>query len=183
MLKLLCDSIQPANLTQLISRMTYGISMVCLFVSSILFHATQQSNKFWKSFFKQLDHICIFVLIAGSQTPLIIEGMGLESVEAWTILSLQWGFTLSGLLNNTLLSSQKRGVEPILYLIMGWMIIIIWPTVSDKMTGNGMYYMFAGGLSQTVGVIFFKIGDRIPIYHVILYVFVIFGSLFIFIAI
>jgi hemolysin III len=56
-----------------------------------------------------------------------------------------------------------RDFEPILYLVMGWMIVFIWPVMVHKLTGDGLMYMVLGGMSYTVGVVFYKIGDRIPI--------------------
>lgn len=56
-----------------------------------------------------------------------------------------------------------RDFEPILYLVMGWMIVFIWPVMVHKLTDDGLMYMVLGGVSYTVGVVFYKIGDRIPI--------------------
>eukprot|EP00801_Mesodinium_rubrum_P002909 Mrub_02909.p1 GENE.Mrub_02909~~Mrub_02909.p1 ORF type:complete len:463 (+),score=77.94 Mrub_02909:73-1389(+) len=184
-LSLLYYSIEPGNTTQMISRLTFGMSSVILYTASCLFHATHQSSQFWKTVFKSTDHICIFFLIAGSYTPFMIEGIGLDNPKSTVLFLVEWGFVFFGMMMNISFRNYYPAVllELFLYLAMGWGIAFIFADITPKMTGNGMTYLVGGGLCFTVGVVFFKLGEYIPIYHVLWHIFVVFGSVFIFQAV
>jgi len=74
-------------------------------------------------------------------------------------------------------------LELVLYLVMGWMVLFVITDVKEKLLGPGMYYLVIGGICVSFGVIFFKLGEYFPIYHVIWHIFVIFANGFAFIAI
>lgn len=182
---LLYYSIEPGNTKQIMSRMIFGLSSILLYSASVMFHATHQSSPFWKSVFKSLDHICIFFLIAGSQTPFMIEGIGLDNTKSTVVFLVEWGMVFFGMIMNISFRDYLPAVylELFLYLAMGWMVAFVMTDIIDRMLGYGMLQMILGGLSYTFGVIFFKLGEWIPIQHVYWHVFVISGSLFIFITV
>ena len=114
----------------------------------------------------------------------MLEGIGLDVLSAVVVFLVEWGLMFFG----TMLTLMFTDYAPadtlglILYLVMGWMITPIISTLQEKFIGYGLLYMVLGGLSYTGGVVFFKLGKNVPIYHVVWHVFVMFGTGFIFIA-
>lgn len=164
------DNQQPWSL---LSVLIYGASVITLFTSSTLYHAYTDEKK--KHFFRILDHINIYFLIAGSYTPvlvlLLIESKGI------TLLWAVWGITLFGLILKLFFTGKFEIFSTLLYLIMGWLITFDFDALKLELTEGGIWLLYAGGISYTVGILFYVI-EKIPLNHVIWHLFVLAGAIF-----
>ena len=151
----------------------YGISIIMLFTASTLYHAVKSERR--KHYFRIVDHISIYLLIAGTYTPVLL--ISLENSLGWTLFWVVWGIALFGLVLKLFFTGKFEIFSTLLYLVMGWLIIFDFSNVSEIMGPDGILFLFAGGLSYTVGIIFYAI-QKIPFNHVIWHVFVLAGAIF-----
>ena len=157
---------------KLVSAAVFGLSLVLLYSSSALYHFFTAPR--WKARFQTLDHVCIYLLIAGSYTPFTL--ITLKGPWGWTLFSAVWAIALAGVLLKTLGKGRKdHWLSTALYLLMGWLVLFaIGPLVRNLPVG-GMVWLTAGGLAYTIGVIFFA-WRRLPFNHAIWHLFVLAGS-------
>ena len=161
---------------ELISYIIFGFSMFCLYAASTLYHAWPTH----KSLLKKLDHSSIFLMIAGTYTPVALVAIGGKS--GWTIFFIEWGLALLGILFKMYFVHRFERLSLIVYLGMGWLAIAFYEPMMDYITMNGFLLLVAGGLSYTIGTYFYK-NKKIPYNHAIWHVFVMGGSLFMFLTI
>lgn len=157
----------------LFSVIVYGISIIILFSASTVFHATKKEKR--KHYFRIVDHISIYFLIAGTYTPVCL--ISLEQTLGWTLFFVVWGIAAFGVVLKLFFTGKFETFSTLLYLVMGWLIIFDFSNLSETMGDNGILFLFAGGLSYTVGIIFYAI-QKIPLNHVIWHLFVLAGAVF-----
>lgn len=157
----------------LTSVVIYGFSIVILFMASTLYHATKQERK--KRFLRIIDHISIYLLIAGTYTPVLL--IMLEESLGWTLFYTVWGIAVFGVILKTFFTGRFELFSTMLYVAMGWLIIFDFTALNSLMQSNGILLLFLGGVSYTVGIIFYVI-DSIPYNHVIWHLFVLAGAIF-----
>lgn len=156
----------------------YGSTLIILYLASTLFHSFMFTSA--RNFFNLLDHSAIYLLIAGTYTPFLL--VTLRGSLGWTMFGIIWGLTIFGVIYKLFFLNKWRMLSTVIYIIMGWfMIIAIRPLLLNVPPG-GLYFMLAGGLSYTVGAVFF-VFQRIPFFHVIWHLFVLGGSICHFFAI
>ncbi|MFH1533171.1 MAG: hemolysin III family protein [Pseudomonadota bacterium] len=149
----------------------YGASLVLLFLFSTLYHAFQ--NPRLKTVFRVLDHAAIFLLIAGSYTPLTL--VTLRGAWGWTLFGVIWGIAVIGIVTTVAFLNAPRWLTALIYVCMGWLAIIaIKPLIAALPTG-GMVLLAAGGLSYTGGVVFY-VWERLPFNHAVWHLFVLGGA-------
>lgn len=114
---------------------------------------------------------------------MMIEGIGLDNTKSIVVILIEWGIVFFGTMMNISFGHYEpaKKLELFLYCAMGWMITFVLTDISAKTLGYGIVYLVLGGLSYFFGVIFEKMGEVVPIYHVYWHIFVNFGSMFIFI--
>ena len=156
----------------LFSVMVYGLSIVILFTASTLYHWDTDARR--KRIFRIIDHISIYLLIAGSYTPVLL--LSLNESLGWTLFWTVWGIAAFGVILKTFFTGRFEVFSTMLYLIMGWLIVFDFSNVSDALGDNGILLLFAGGLCYTVGIVFY-IFERIPYNHVIWHLFVLGGAI------
>ena len=157
----------------LFSVIVYGISIIVLFTASTIYHAV--NGKKLKRFFRVVDHISIYLLIAGTYTPVTL--IALEQSFGWPLFWIVWIIAAFGVVLKIFFTGRFEVFSVILYLIMGWLAIFDFSNLSIALGSNGILLLVAGGLSYTIGIIFYAI-EKIPYNHVIWHVFVFFGALF-----
>lgn len=157
----------------LFSVIVYGISIIVLFTASTLYHSVV--NEKHKHYFRIIDHISIYFLIAGTYTPVTL--ISLDQSLGWPLFYVVWGIAFFGVFLKLFYTGRFEVFSTLLYLIMGWLIVFDFANLSDAVGRNGTLLMFAGGLSYTVGIIFYAI-QRIPYNHVIWHLFVLAGAMF-----
>ncbi|MBY9001433.1 MAG: hemolysin III family protein [Candidatus Heimdallarchaeota archaeon] len=156
----------------------YCIVLCLLFAASALYHTIKRKEK-EDSVWRKIDHIAIYYMIAGTYTPLVY--IYLESPWKWIIIGLQWGFALVGTILKLFVTSLPRWPDAIIYLIMGWMIIIQIKQLFILLPMESFIVLFVGGLSYTIGAVFFAINKQKPfpgkfVFHDIFHVLIIIGA-------
>ena len=156
----------------LFSVIVYGVSIIILFSASTLYHSVKDERK--KHYFRIIDHISIYLLIAGTYTPVLL--ITLNASLGWTLFYIVWGIAAFGIILKLFFTGKFEVFSTLLYLVMGWLIIFDFSNLS-KIFGDGILFLFAGGLAYTVGIVFYAI-HRIPYNHVIWHLFVLAGAIF-----
>lgn len=156
----------------LVSAVVFGITLIVLYSSSTLYHIATTHR--WKARFQTLDHICIYLLIAGSYTPFTL--ITLRGPWGWWIFGTVWAMAIAGVLMKTLWKGKKdHWFSTALYLLMGWLIVLATVPLWKELEPAGFGWLVAGGLAYTLGVIFFA-WNRLPFNHAIWHLFVLAGS-------
>lgn len=157
----------------LFSVIVYGVSMIILFTASTLYHSVKGDVK--KHYFRIVDHISIYFLIAGTYTPVLL--ISLYDSLGWTLFYVVWGIAAFGVILKLFFTGRFEVFSTLLYLVMGWLIVFDFSNLSEVMDGQGILLLFAGGLSYTIGILFYAI-TKIPYNHVIWHLFVLAGAVF-----
>ncbi len=134
----------------LISISIYGTSLIMLYSSSMFYHA------FWsvrlKKIFNIFDHISIYYLIAGTYTPIL---MTIPGNKTWLLLTLQWAIAFAGTIIKIFFTGRYKKLSTLLYLLMGWLFVIDYKTITSAMPDGLFPWMLCGGLCYSIGVIFY----------------------------
>ena len=156
----------------LFSVIVYGISIIVLFLASTFYHAVNGEKR--KHYFRIVDHISIYFLIAGTYTPVLL--ITLPDSLGWELFWVVWGIAAFGVVLKLFFTGKFEVFSTLLYLVMGWLIVFDFSTLADRMANNGLLLLYAGGLFYTVGILFYAI-QRIPYNHVIWHLFVLAGAI------
>ncbi|QFZ53484.1 hemolysin III family protein [Oceanihabitans sp. IOP_32] len=162
----------------LFSVIVYGVSIILLFTASTIYHTVKGEGR--KYYFRIVDHINIYFLIAGTYTPVCL--IALNDTLGWTLFWVVWGIAAFGAVLKLFFTGRYELFSTLLYLVMGWLIVFDFSNLSNSLGSDGILFLFAGGLSYTVGIIFYAI-QKIPYNHVIWHLFVLAGALFHFLMI
>ena len=149
----------------------YGSSLVLVYASSTLYHAFQQPRL--KHVFRIIDHAAIYLLIAGTYTPVTL--LSLDGPPGWTLLSLVWALALLGCIFKVFFVDRYTGLSTTIYLVMGWLVLLVFKPFVASVPPEMFWWIVAGGLCYTVGVVFF-VWERLPYNHAVWHLFVIGGS-------
>ena len=142
-----------------------------LYVSSTLYHSLRGNAK---NVFQKLDHLAIYLLIAGTYTPFALVTMG--ETWGWVIFSLVWGLAILGIILEIFPPKNSRLIPLIIYLTMGWIIIIAIKPLIQALGMAGFGWLLLGGFAYTFGVIFYVYDKRVRHFHGIWHLFVLAGS-------
>lgn len=156
----------------LVGVVIFAATMVALYLSSTLYHSFRPGRL--KHIFRIVDHSAVYLLIAGTYTPFTL-GV-LYGAWGWTLLGLIWGFALTGVALKMLRRMSHPIISTILYLLMGWLIIIAADPLFTRLPVSGISWLVAGGLAYTAGTIFFVADSRLRFGHFIWHLFVITGT-------
>jgi hemolysin III len=157
----------------------YGLSIILLFSASASYHALKR-NEDEISVWRKLDHSAIFFMIAGTYTPVCY--VYLSGYWKWSIIITQWALVIAGLFLKFFYIKAPRYFSTILYLLMGWVGMVAIKEFLTSMPLNALFYMLAGGISFTVGAIFYAL--KKPVwgsgfgFHEIFHLFVLLGGVF-----
>lgn len=164
-------SYQSYDLTTAIGTSIFMISLFLMFLSSTIYHSMSYHSP-QKYILRIIDHSMIYVAIAGSYTPIALSLVG--GWLGYIIMILQWGVTIFGILYKIFAQKINEKFSLILYLIMGWMVVFIFPIILPKMTITFGILMLLGGLSYTIGAIFYA--KKRPYFHMIWHLFILLAS-------
>lgn len=160
------------------SLLIFGMSLIILYAASTFYHsATKPKLRRRLNIF---DHAAIYVLIAGTYTPFTI--ITLEGETGWIIFGLTWLFALTGIILKLFFTGKFDKLSTIMYVLMGWQIVFAISPLLEKLSSEGLFWLFAGGVFYTIGAILYSI-KKIPYNHAIFHFFVLGGSLSHFISI
>ena len=150
----------------------YGTSLVLLYTSSTLYHSFQSPRV--KRVFHIIDHSSIYLLIAGSYTPFVL--VNLRGGWGWSLFGIVWGIALAGIVVKTFFTGRFKIASTILYLLMGWMIVVAIKPLAHAMPMGGIAWLLAGGLAYTAGAVFY-LWKNLPYHHAIWHLFVLAASI------
>ena len=150
----------------------YGATLIILYGSSTLYHSI--TNFKAKRLFQTFDHASIYILIAGSYTPISL--LTLRGAWGWSIFGINWGIALVGVTLKFLYPRRFEKLSLYLYVIMGWMVLIAFKPLVHNMPSGGLWLLVLGGLFYSFGVIFY-VKDTKPFFHTIWHFFVLAGSI------
>ncbi len=156
---------------RVLSFSVYGVTLFLLYLFSTLYHSLQGRAK---RVFQVLDHHAIYLLIAGTYTPFTL--IALKGPTGWWLFGIVWALALLGIVLDSLPRRGKRWWSIPIYLGMGWAVIFTLDPLIAALSPPGFWWLVAGGLFYTVGVIFYVLDDWWPWCHGIWHLFVLAGS-------
>ena len=155
----------------LISSLVYGISLIVMYASSTIYHYYIDSR--YSRILQKIDHISIYLLIAGSYTPGLL--LKLKYSLGFEILIIIWLLAFIGIIHKIFFFNYLKKASLIIYLFMGWLIVIDFNAVLESFSSNSIFFMVLGGILYTIGTFFYSF-DKLKYNHVIWHLFVLGGS-------
>jgi len=158
--------------TRIVSFAVYGVTLFLLYLFSTLYHSLKGRAK---EVFQVLDHHAIYLLIAGTYTPFTL--ITLKGATGWWLFAAVWSLALVGIVLDSLPRRGSRLWSLVIYLGMGWLILFALGPLIAALPQPGFWWLVAGGLFYTVGVIFYVLDDHYPWSHGVWHIFVLAGSI------
>jgi hemolysin III len=155
----------------IVSFSIFGATLVLLYFASTLYHSLTHAKA--KRVFHKFDHISIYLLIAGTYTPFCLTP--LRGWIGWTVLGVVWSCAILGAVLKAISVGKRIKLSTVLYILMGWVILVAIQPLYKTMPFNGFLFLVAGGISYTIGTIFF-IRNQVKYNHSVWHVFVLGGS-------
>lgn len=157
---------------RVVSAAVFGATLVLLYVSSTVYHAI--STPRLREFFQVVDHACIYLLIAGSYTPLTL--IALRGPWGWSLFGCVWFLAIAGVvLKSVMRGRRETWWSTALYVLMGWLVVIAIGPLVRAISVADFAWLVAGGVCYTLGIAFF-VWRRLPYNHAIWHLFVLAGS-------
>ncbi len=161
------------DVTKILTAALYGIVLILMYGASTLYHAIPHPKA--KSILQQLDHASIYMLIAGTYTPVLL--LGVKGVFGWILFGIIWGAAAVGIFLKFVYPGRFELFSLILYAAMGWMIVVAWRPFVEHAGWLPMIFLFTGGLIYTLGI-FFYVKSSMRLNHAVWHLFVLGGTVF-----
>ena len=168
---LVLSAVRHGGAARIAGASVFAAAMVLLYLTSTLYHALPRNRA--KRVFQVLDHAAIFLMIAGTYTPISL-GV-LRGTWGWTLFGLVWSLAIAGVALTAGGGVRYPKLTTSLYLAMGWLILIAVKPLWLRMPSEGLFWLSAGGIAYTVGVVFYA-AKRVRYSHFIWHLFVITGT-------
>ena len=176
---LIVTAVRRGNAASVVSAVVFAATIVLLYLASTLYHAFPFQRA--KRVFKILDHSAIYLLIAGTYTPFTL--VVLRGAWGWSLFGAVWGLAVLGIALKSVGGLRYPILSPILYIAMGWIVIVAIEPLREKLPPAGLAWLLAGGIAYTGGVAFFAADRRVKYAHFVWHLFVIAGTTCHFIAV
>lgn len=164
--------LSDGDVLKMLASAVFGVSLILLYTSSTLYHFFTSPQ--WKALFQKLDHACIYLLIAGSYTPVTL--ITLRGAAGWSLFGIVWALALIGVTIKLFWSGKKdHWISTTLYLAMGWLILFAIKPLNQALPSAGVWLLVAGGFSYSFGIVFYA-WHKLPFNHAIWHLFVLGGS-------
>lgn len=160
------------------SAVVFGVALVALYAGSALYHCA--SNPRWKAIAQAIDHAMIYILIAATYTPFTL--VTLRGPWGFTIFTIVWSLAALGVIREIVWKGKPKWLSIVLYLAMGWVIVVAMGPLMERLGQGGLRLLFAGGIVYTVGALFYAL-KRVPYMHTVWHLFVLGGSVCHFLAV
>ena len=157
---------------RIVSFSIYGASLILLYMSSTLYHSFV--NPKIKKIFRIIDHSAIYLLIAGTYTPVTLTLM--RGAWGWTLFGLAWGMAIGGIIITALLLDKLKSLLVLSYVAMGLLVVIAIKPIIQMVPRGMIIWLFIGGACYLLGIIFY-LWKRLPYHHPIWHIFVLGGSI------
>lgn len=167
-------SIQQDSARLAASFCTFGFTLVLLYTASTLYHSVHPPRL--KKFFQKLDHVSIYLLIAGTYTPYML--VSLYENGGLILLAWVWALALIGILLDIFLPTRNEKLQMLIYFLMGWTCVFKFNELQTAISNTGIIWLGLGGAAYTLGVVFYTLDhlDKLRHAHGIWHLFVLFGS-------
>ncbi len=164
---------------QIVSFAIYGTSLILLFSASSIYHMLDISEKV-DSILRKIDHMMIFILIAGTYTPIAL--VILRGGWGWTLFGIVWGIAITGIIMKVFWINMPRWLSTSIYVMMGWIAIIAFIPLTESVPKAGFAWLVAGGIIYTIGAVIYgtkwpNITNKYIGFHEIFHLFVLAGSI------
>jgi hemolysin III len=166
------------NTWHIVSTSIYGATQILLYTASTLYHSIPIERA--KKVLRALDHSAIFLLIAGTYTPFAL--VNLRGPWGWTLFGVVWALAILGIALQGFMLKQRRWINAIPYVAMGWLIVVAVKPLLANVAPGGLLLLLGGGLAYMVGSVFY-VWKRLKFNHAIWHGFVLLGSVLHFFAI
>jgi hemolysin III len=163
---------------KIVSASIFGASLILLYSTSTLYHSLRGRAKI---ILRKLDHLTIYLLIAGTYTPFCL--VTLRGPWGWSLLGIVWGLAIVGMLQEIKPRSEARILSLVIYAVMGWVVLVAIKPLLAQLGTAGFVWLASGGLLYTLGIVFYANDERFKHWHGIWHLFVIGGSLAQYIAV
>lgn len=170
---------QDGDISRIVSFSIYGATLFLLYLISTLYHSLAPGRA--KRVFRILDHQAIYLLIAGSYTPFTL--ITLNGIVGWWIFGAIWGMAVLGLVLDALPRRGTRVLPVLIYLVMGWLIVLAINPLLAVLPRAGFVWLLTGGLFYSSGVVFYALDRHYPWMHGAWHLFVLAGSISHYVAI
>jgi len=175
---LVLSAVRHGGAARIAGASVFAGATVLLYLTSTLYHALPANRA--KRVFRLLDHASIYVMIAGTYTPITLSV--LSGTWGWTLFGIVWGLALGGIVLTTAGGVRYPKLRTSLYLAMGWLILVAVKPLRLRMPSEGLLWLSAGGIAYTVGVVFYA-AKRVRYCHFVWHLFVVAGTACHFIAV
>lgn len=160
------------NARQIVSYSIYGVTLVLLYAASTAYHGVDVPRA--KRLLRILDHVAIYLLIAGTYTPFTL--ITLRGAWGWSLFGIVWALAATGVVFKLFFTGRFPKASVAMYLSMGWLALVAVRQLFAHLPPSGLALLFAGGLCYTIGVLFFAFDTKWRFNHAIWHVFVLAGS-------
>lgn len=150
----------------------YGATLIVLYTMSTLYHAI--TNQSARKVFRVFDHVSIYLLIAGTYTPITL--VTIRGAMGWVIFGVVWGMAILGIVLNSVSIEKFKKFSIVSYIMIGWAVVIGMRQVIENMPKNGLVFLVIGGVLYTVGIIFYAL-KKVKYMHSVWHLFVLAGSI------
>jgi hemolysin III len=157
----------------LFSALFYGVSLVLLYTFSAIYHGLRHEKS--KRVFNILDHCGIYLLIAGTYTPVLLMSIG--GTTGWIFFGIQWTMALIGIMLKVFFTGRFNLISTLMYAFMGWIIVFKIELVKSMLPEPAFWLLASGGIAYTIGIVFYIIDYRMRLAHFIWHLFVMLGSI------
>lgn len=168
---LMKDALRSGDSMRIAGFGLFGFSLIALYLSSTLYHSSRSPAR--RKLFRLIDHISIFLLIAGTYSPFLL--VNLRNEAGWWLFGMIWTFAILGILFKVRFGTRYPGISLALYLGMGWISIIGFREFYRALDVQSLLLLGAGGLCYTLGVVFYR-WERLAYHHAVWHLFVLAGS-------
>jgi hemolysin III len=168
---LLAVAIDKNDLTRIIGFSVYGAIQIGLYSISTIYHSTQGEKK---KFFRLLDYLSIYLMIAGSYTPFTLLVFPCE--WGWTLFVIVWSLAIIGMTQELLVGERTRRYSLLIYIIMGWLVIVAIKPLVNSLPTAGLLWIVGGGLAYTLGFGFFLLDEKVKHFHGVWHICVMIGG-------
>lgn len=175
---LLAEVARDGAVADVVGAVVFAVTVMLAYLASTLYHAVPEPRA--KQLLRAIDHGSIFLLIAGTYTPFTL-GV-LKGGWGWTLFGLIWTLALAGVVMKALGGVRFRRFSMVVYLAMGWLVIVAIGPLMERMAPAGVAWLVAGGVAYTAGVAFYAL-DRYRFCHFVWHLFVLAGTVCHFIAV
>jgi hemolysin III len=174
---LVCGAAREGTSRHVVSFAVFGASLILLYTASTLYHLLPLREKATRAL-KRVDHMMIYVLIAGTCTPISL--VALRGAWGWSVLGSIWGLAVLGIIMKIIWLNAPRWFSTLIYVVMGWLVVIAFPPLLRAVPLNGICWLVAGGILYTAGAVIYGIKKPNLIkgfgFHEIFHLFVMAGS-------